>query len=240
MLSPPVRIVNVIQRPDRLSSLEASVELAAMGFEPVLHLVVRGRERRDVANELRRAAEAGIRNVLCLLGDHPVSVEPREGLKVREAVALACELIPDAFVGATLNQYVEPFGRALRNLLPKLRAGARWVQTQPVFDLDLLRGAVEALRTEEASVYVVAMVMPLASAETAEKMEARLGVRLPEAARRQVEAGGGWELFAETVQVLHERRLVDGLAVMTFEMDPSPSVGDRVRELLVQAGAVAR
>ena len=229
--------MNVIQRPDRLPSLEASIELLAMGFEPVLHLVVRGREREDVAAELRRAGDAGIENVLCILGDHPVAREPERAVKVRDAVALACEIIPGAFVGATLNQYVEPFDRALGNLLPKLRAGARWVQTQPVFDLALLRRAVEAVRSSEPDVSIVAMVMPIESMERAAQMESRLRVRLPENARRQVEAGGGWELFAEIVQTLRGERIVDGIAVMTFEMDPAPSVGDQVREALRRSGA---
>ena len=47
---------------------------------------------------------------------------------------MAREALPNALIGATLNQYGRDEAAVLRNLLPKLRAGASYVQTQPAFD----------------------------------------------------------------------------------------------------------
>src|SRR5690606_6152593 len=95
--------VNVIQRPERQSSLDASLTLLEAGFDPVWHMVVRGETRDSLAQNLARAAKGGIRNVLCIRGDNPPA-EAAE-LTIKAAVGMACELLPGATVGATLNQY---------------------------------------------------------------------------------------------------------------------------------------
>ncbi|MGH2585132.1 MAG: methylenetetrahydrofolate reductase, partial [Dehalococcoidia bacterium] len=128
-----------------------------------------------------------------------------------------------------------------RNLLPKLEAGAGYVQTQPVFDLKTLRPAAEALRDASPSTRIVAMVMPLLSIEAAQRIEARLGVRLPERLCRDLDHGGaeaGWCAFGEVIGALACSPLVDGVAVMTFEMDPSPEVRQRIVAALGAAGAL--
>ncbi|WP_322796570.1 methylenetetrahydrofolate reductase, partial [Tepidiforma sp.] len=122
LLGDAAQAVNVIQRPDRQSSLEASLELKAAGIEPVWHLVTRGRSREEVAGEVGRAAAGGIGQVLCIRGDRAGSAEAARELTVREAVAMVRSAMPAAVIGATLNQYVADRAAALRNLYPKLRA----------------------------------------------------------------------------------------------------------------------
>lgn len=220
--------VNVIQRPGRQASLDASLELLAVGLEPVWHLVTRGRTRAELERDLAIARKAGIRNVLCIRGDHPSST-PDE-LTVREACEAACAL-PGALVGATLNQYVPDRAAVIKNLVPKLRAGARYVQTQPVFDLEALRPVAEAALERAPGTLIVAMAMPLSSLEAAERIEQRLGVRLPDVVRRQIETGGpdgAWQAFDDIMAALVESPLIAGVAIMTFEMDPSPETGARI------------
>src|SRR5438045_3502700 len=64
--------INVIQRADRQSSLEASIELLGAGIDPAWHLVTHGRSHDAVELDLRAASAAGVHQVLCLRGDHEV------------------------------------------------------------------------------------------------------------------------------------------------------------------------
>jgi methylenetetrahydrofolate reductase (NADPH) len=229
--------VNVIQRPGRQPSLDASLELRGAGLEPAWHLVTRGRTRASLDHDLGRAREGGLGLVLCILGDHPAA-PVSDGLTIREAVAATVQALPAALVGATFNQYAPDAEAAHRNLLPKLSAGARYVQTQPVFDLQTL--APHAARIKEAApgTRVVAMAMPLLSAGDAEKLALRLGIPPPPGLVGRLDAGAesAWAAFAETVTALASSPLVDGLAIMTFEMDPPAETGARVIQALRAAG----
>jgi len=228
--------VNVIQRPGRQSSLDASVELVGAGIEPVWHLAARGTGPETLAADFARARDAGIAQVLCVLGDSGSG--PREAaLTVREIISVARDSLPGALLGATLNQYVEDRAAARKNLLGKLRAGARYVQTQPVFAIGRLREAVEPVR-ESADVLIVPMVMPLLAPEAVKRMESRLGVALPAEVHMRVASGleAAWELFDETVATLAHDSLADGVAVMTFETDPSPETAARIVESFRCAG----
>ncbi len=239
LLGDCVRTINVIQRPDRLPSLDASIELLRHGFEPVWHLVTRGREEDDIRADIERAAAAGIRHALCLLGDHTVEREPARPLRIREAIALMRELAPAITVGATLNQYAPSAEAVLRNLLPKVEAGAAYVQTQPVVDLEAFLRLAERVRRELPDLRIVPMVMPIVAPETAQRVGARLGFSVGEALLSKLAAGDGWKLFQDTAARLKRCGLADGIAVMTFEMDPAPEVGDRIREALAAAGALS-
>jgi 5,10-methylenetetrahydrofolate reductase len=229
--------INVIQRPGRQSSLEASLELAAAGFDVVWHLVTRGRPRAELAADIDRAAAGGVQAVLCIRGDHQAEDAPGAPT-IREAVELACRSIPGALVGATLNQYA-PREAVLRNLAPKLTAGASYVQTQPVFSLEQLEPLALAVKAASPETAIVAMAMPLLSAEAVDRVEARLGISLPKELRERLDKEGepaGWAAFARTMQALRASRFVDGVAIMTFEMDPPASYGERLSAIVDECG----
>jgi 5,10-methylenetetrahydrofolate reductase len=228
--------VNVIQRSGRLGSLDASLTLRGAGLEPVWHLVSRGRTRAEIDSEIASAANGGLDAALCVRGDHPAP-DADDTPKLREIVAAVCHAIPNVFIGATANQY-GPHRRVLSNLLPKLAAGARFVQTQPVLDPDALRPLVQAIRSDAPTTWIVPMVMPLTSPDEAERIAQRLGIPVPPqlAARlSRHEAAAGWEAFEETVTVLVREGLADGLAIMTPQMDPPPEAAERIAEILARA-----
>jgi 5,10-methylenetetrahydrofolate reductase len=229
--------INVIQRPDRQSSLDASCELRDAGLDAVWHLVARGSTLAGVEHEIARARERGIRQVLCILGDRAAALDS-PGPTVRELVALCCHELPGASIGATVNQYAEPRDRVLANLEGKLEAGATYVQTQPVFDLGPLRSIVEPLRDRRPGIQFVPMVMPILHAEAAARVQQRLGVTFPAAYLRQVEAGpaAAWEAFTTLLASLVRSGLAGGIAIMTFEMDPPPGVGEQLIRALDAAG----
>jgi 5,10-methylenetetrahydrofolate reductase len=160
---------------------------------------------------------------------------------IREVIRMAREALPEAIVGATLNQYVAEQAGVLRNLLPKLAAGASYVQTQPVFEPGPLERYATVIEREHPETKLVAMVMPLLSLEAAMRIEKRLGIGLP-VDLRDVLAGGdqeaAWGYFGQTVRSLAKSPLVDGVAVMTFEMDAPEGMGERIASALRACGAV--
>jgi methylenetetrahydrofolate reductase (NADPH) len=234
--------VNVIQRQDRQSSLSASLALQTAGVHPVWHLVNRGRTRAEILTALELAAAGGISQVLCLRGDHRAEDAP-DTPSIREVIALASQRLPGAFIGATLNQYAPDSGAVLRNLFPKLAAGAAYVQTQPVFDAGALRPLAGAVRDRSPETSIVPMAMPLLSMEAAERIAARLHIALPEALTSALEREGaeaGWRCFERTIAMLVDAPWADGVAIMTWEMDPPPQVGARIIAALRAAGALDR
>ena len=233
LLGERAHAINVIQRPDRQPSVDACGTLIGAGIEPVWHLVTRGRSRSAIAAEIATANASGIRQVLCIRGDH-AGGDTSETPTLREAITMVAAAIPGGLIGATLNQYAADREAALRNLVPKLRAGASYVQTQPVFDVPHALGVVGAVLERAPDTKVVAMAMPLLSLEVAERIERRLGVTLPAAALRRIAAGGDapWELFRETLAALADSREIAGVALMTFDMDPGAEVGERIGSCL--------
>ncbi|HMO96978.1 MAG TPA: methylenetetrahydrofolate reductase, partial [Tepidiformaceae bacterium] len=152
---------------------------------------------------------------------------------------LAREYLPGAIVGATLNQYGRDQAAALRNLLPKLHAGASYIQTQPVFGLQALEPYARVVERDAPDTRIVAMAMPLLTLDAAERIEARIGIGLPEELKHILAAGdqeAAWGAFTATLRELAKCPFIDGVAIMTFEMDPPLEVGQRIVQSLVAAG----
>ncbi|MFN0147935.1 MAG: methylenetetrahydrofolate reductase [Dehalococcoidia bacterium] len=230
LIGPAASAINVIQRPERQSSLEASLELLAAGLDPAWHLVTRGRPAAEIQSELAIARDAGVAQVLVIAGDH---ASPDRGLTIREVVGLASRTMPGSLVGATLNQYVPDGAAVLRNLMPKIAAGAGYVQTQPVFDFERLRPFAEAVKGRAPETKIVAMAMPLLTAEAAARIGARLGIDPPAVPTAQPEA---WAAFERVLAALAQSPLIDGVALMTFETDPRPETGAGILAALRGAG----
>jgi methylenetetrahydrofolate reductase (NADPH) len=223
--------VNVTDQPRavaHMSPLAGTAFVAASGLEPIAQLTCRDRNRVALIADLLGAWALGARNVLCLTGDpietgdHPDAKEVRD-LAVEDLVALAVRLRaegrlpsgaeisapPRYFVGVAESPLVEPYDPA--RLEAKLDAGAAFVQTQIVFDLDALARWADDARArgvfERAAVIVG--VAPLRSATQARFLSERVpGVSVPaELARALEEAGGD----APAIGVEHAVALVRGL-----------------------------
>jgi homocysteine S-methyltransferase len=228
--------VHVVQRPDRQSSLDASVELEQAGLRAVWHVTNRGRGRAEIEAEIERAAAAGLRAALVVRGEGEVD-DRADTPSLRAIVARLRARLSGARIGATLSPYL-PRERVLANLWPKLEAGAAFIQTQPVFELAALRGVAEAIRTRAPDVAIVPMVIPLVSLASAEKLALRLRLPLPERSLARLARGGeaeGWRLFGETLRELRGSGLCDGIALMTQQLDPPAAFGAAVRSALDEA-----
>lgn len=229
LLGGAVDAINVIQRPGRVPSLDASIALLQQDIDPVWHLVTRGRTRDEIATDLARAREAGLRNALCILGDH-VPEHHVDSPTVREVVSMAHQALPGGLIGATFNQYAPGREKALLNLRRKCEAGATYVQTQPAFDPDAFAEVARWLHSELPGVAIVPMVIPLLSTNAVDRIESRLGIEVPGELRRVVAAGeeSAWAGFERIVGGLIASGEVQGLAIMTFEMDPPQGTAERI------------
>ncbi|MBW2270652.1 MAG: methylenetetrahydrofolate reductase [Deltaproteobacteria bacterium] len=160
----------------------------------------------DREHELRGAAQrgaGGISTLLCLRGDHAAE-DSADPPRIRDVVAMARAELPQALVGVTANQY-GPRRRVLANLAPKLRAGATFVQTNPVFDIASFEPFAAAIQALAPEVHVVPMVMPLNSLANARRLHERLGLALPSEMLSRLESCGEieiWRTFREIAEGL--------------------------------------
>jgi 5,10-methylenetetrahydrofolate reductase len=210
------RYINVIQRPDRWSSLDASILLRRDGFEPVWHLANRGSSAGQIDAAIRRALGAGLTRVLCIRGEHKAE-DGFDTPKIREVVRTLRLRLPAARVGVTLNHHLDA-RRAMRNLWPKLRAGAHSIQTQVTFDLESLAPLAAQVKAERPRVSIVPMLMPVLSSGAARRVAQRLSVSVPATLLRDLERFGepaGWDHFAELAAAVRADPLYSGVAVMT-------------------------
>lgn len=225
--------IHVIQRPDRLPSLDASLQLQREGRRAVWHCANRGRSQDAVRRDVERALEGGVRAVLCIRGESD-DRDRSDTPKIREVVALLREADPELRIGVTWNQYA-PRERALRNLGAKLEAGAHFVQTQPVMAPDDVESLAATFRREWPEVPLLPMLMPLASRAEAERMGARLGIPVPDATLAALARGGaqsGWALFETTLRALRATEGVEGVALMTQRADPDRETVERIATAL--------
>ncbi len=174
-----------------MSSLAASVAAIKSGVEPVYQIVTRDRNRISLQSDLLGAASLGIKNVLCLSGYHQSLTGSPESANVydidstqliemvtkmgAEGVLLDGTEIQGEFnmlVGAVANPCLRPLELNILRLSKKVQAGAKFIQTHAVFDIEAFTQWLDAARSESITenAAILAGVLPLASADEAEKL----------------------------------------------------------------------
>lgn len=181
----------------RVSPLAASALLLRSGVEPILQLTCRDRNRLAIQSDLLGAAALGIRNVLVLTGDHIFfgdhkdakavfdldSVQLLECLKsLASGVDMSgkkLEGVPSFFPGAAAAPEAEPFELTLFKLQKKAAAGARFFQTQAIFNPEKLVRFCEAVAP--FGVKTIAGILLLKSAAMAKFINKNIpGLKIPE------------------------------------------------------------
>ena len=224
-----------------LSGLAAAAILAGRGFETILQLTCRDRNRIALQGDLLGASALGVRNVLILRGDNPdpreipapkavFDIESRDlihlAAKMRDGEALASgrAIASPArlFIGAA-DTPVDPAPHwRPTGLLRKVEAGAQFVQTQLCFDIGLVRRYVARLAEVGLTdrVFLLVGIGPLASARSARWMRDNLwGVVIPEAIITRLERAAdqraeGVAICAELMRQLAQTQGVSGAHLM--------------------------
>lgn len=173
---PPSLDAIVVAGDGALSAVACSTLLAAEGFEPVLALSTASRNRDALLSEVRGAAMVGVKNVLCLAGDHPslgaspgaagtFDIDPVQLLQMLGDDDTAPKLLP----GAEVYPQVRPLELALIDTRKKVAAGAGFLVTQPIFDMVAFEEWMGTVRAEDVVGHVplLASVQALASVDEA-------------------------------------------------------------------------
>ena len=225
-----------------MSSFAAAAILKANGIDPVLQVTCRDRNRIAMVGDLVGAAAQGVSNLLVLYGDDPAKGDQPEAKAVHDLDSRAVmtmvrqmrdegtfieggraiEPRPSYFIGGADTPLNPPPDWEPKGLLGKAAAGADFIQTQFIFDLDLARAYFSRLRdcgVTDRLKFIVG-VGPLASARSARWMDTNLhGVTVPEAVierleRADDEAAEGRRLCIELIQGMQEIPGISGVHVM--------------------------
>ena len=244
----------------RMSSLACSVLLLEQGIEPVLQMTARDYNRLSLQSEILGASALGIRNVLCLTGDPPMSGrEPFGAIPFDiDAVQMlwilrrmrddsifldgrALKNPPRVFLGVAGSPNApNPRYEALR-LEKKINAGAQFIQTQLVYDVEAFAGWLEALdqRNLLGKVHILAGVGPLRSAKAARYIATQLhNVRVPPAILARMEGARdapeeGVQIALELMERLRTLKGVSGIHLMGMGWEAI------IPRLVVEAGLQA-
>jgi len=166
----------------RMSSVVSSYFALCGGVEPIMQMTCRDRNRLAMQSDILSAYALGVRNILCLTGDHQKfgNHPDAKGVfdldscqliqmvkKMRDEKQFLCgeemKAEPRMFIGGAANPFGEPFEMRVMNLAKKIDAGADFIQTQPVFDVPRFEKWMNAVRDEglDKQVYILAGVMPV-------------------------------------------------------------------------------
>ncbi|MCS7251784.1 MAG: bifunctional homocysteine S-methyltransferase/methylenetetrahydrofolate reductase [Anaerolineae bacterium] len=197
-----------------------------VGIETILHFPTRGRNLLRIQSDLLAIHALGVRNLLVLMGDPPVQgsypnvsdavdIVPSglvQLIKERFNAGLdhAGESIgqPTAFfVGVALNFNNPDPDREIQSLHRKIRAGADFIMTQPVYDPSSLQGFLRRYEERHGPIPVpiLAGVLPLMSLRHAEFLHNEVpGIQVPEAARERLRQAGEARARLEGLRIVQE------------------------------------
>jgi methylenetetrahydrofolate reductase (NADPH) len=242
----------------RMSSLAGSVLAQQAGVEAVLQLTCRDRNRLALQSDLLAAGALGIPNVLLLTGDHPCFGDHPDAKPVfdldsvqltwaartlRDGTLMSGKKLserPTWLIGAVENPFAPPTQYRARRLAKKVAAGAEFVQTQYVFDIEMFARWMADVR--ELGIHercaVIAGVGPIRSLRVLEFLRTGVpGVHVPDDVVRRLSgvqshrvADEGIELCVETIRQLKGIPGVAGVHIMAFGFEHG------VSEIVQRAG----
>ena len=257
-----VDAVNVNDNPNsnvRMSSLVFSKLLLERGLEPIFEQSMRDRNRLALQSDLLGAAALGIQNVLCLSGDHPSKGDHPQANKVfdldssqwieavkrirDQGVLLNGKKItgqPKFFIGAVANPFMKNLDLHMIRFQNKVAAGADFIQTQPVFDIEAFKQWMAKL--EEAGlinqVPLIAGVAALKSLKLAEYLKERVaGFKIPDPIMDRLKSmpedkqqSEGIRICVEQIKSLQQIKGVKGVHIMSIGNE------EKIPEIIKQAG----
>tara|TARA_B100001996_G_scaffold46321_1_gene33356 strand:+ start:288 stop:1304 length:1017 start_codon:yes stop_codon:yes gene_type:complete len=244
----------------RLSSIASGILLEQEGLEAIIQMTCRDRNRLAIQSDLLGANIHGIKNVLCLSGDHQSfgnhpgakNVHDVDSMQLIRMVQEMRDLNkfqggdeikgggPRLFIGAAASPFSSPIEMRPFRLAKKVVAGADFIQTQMIFDMDIfkkyMRKVVELGLHEKIS--ILAGVGPLKSTPMARFLQNEVpGIEVPahllermdnavkgidkedKEARRDAWRAEGIKLCIEQIQEIREIEGVAGVHIMAIEWE---------------------
>ncbi|MBC2712433.1 MAG: methylenetetrahydrofolate reductase [Desulfosarcina sp.] len=247
----------------RMSSAAASAIMVANGIEPNFQMVCRDRNRLAMMADILGVYSLGVRNMLCLSGDHQKFGNHPQSKNVfdidsMQLIAMVKKMRdegkflndedidepPKMFIGAAANPFADPYEFRVYRLANKIDAGADFIQTQCIYNMprfrDFMKMAVDMGLTEKA--YILAGVTPMKSARMAQYMAKMVpGMDVPEALIERLKGAGkgkqaeeGIKFAIEQIDEFKEMEGVAGVHLMAIEWE------HKVPEIAERAGVLPR
>jgi methylenetetrahydrofolate reductase (NADPH) len=247
----------------RMSSWAASIILLQEGIEPNFQMVCRDRNRLAIQSDILGAYALGVRNMLCLSGDHQSFGNHPEAkgvfdLDSMQLIALVkkmrdegkfingedIDVPPRLFIGAACNPFADPFEFRVHRLAMKIDAGADFIQTQCIYNMDRFREfmkmAVDMGLHEKC--YILAGITPMKTVGMAQYLAKSVpGMDVPESLIKRLKgaekgkaAEEGIKFALEQIEEFKEMEGVAGVHLMAIEWE------HRVPEIAERAGVLPR
>ncbi len=245
----------------RMSSWAASIIILQEGLEPNYQMVCRDRNRLAMQSDILGAYAHGIRNMLCLSGDHQKFGDHPQAKGVFDIDSM--QLIgmvkrmrdegkflggteighpPKIFIGAAANPFADPFEWRVHRLAKKIKAGVDFIQTQCIYNMEKFRTWVKQANemglTEK--VYLLAGVTPMKSVGMAKYMKNNVpGMDVPDelikrlqGVDKKLQADEGIKIACEQIEEFKQMKGVAGVHLMAIEWEHKvPEIAERAKML---------
>ena len=248
----------------RMSSWAAGLIARDEGMDHIIQMTCRDRNRIALQMDILGAAAMGINNILCLSGDHIKFGNHPEAKPVYDVDSIQLVKIvkdmrdekkfesgdeingaePRMFIGAAANPFAYPFELRAERLAKKVNAGADFVQTQIVYNLDRFKEWMKTVREMglHEKVKILPGVAPVKSVGAAKYMKSQVpGMDVPDsiverlrAVPKEQRAKEGIDLCVDIINSLREIEGVAGVHIMAIEWE------EAVPEICKAAGLYPR
>ena len=249
----------------KASSLGLCIKLQQAGIDAIVQMTGRDRNRMAIMGDVLSASAFGINTVLALTGDHPTVGDCKEAKPVydldsvgilkmlteMEATGTDCggnalSSTPKLFKGAVVTPVYDPLPLQISKLKKKVAAGAQFIQTQGIFDMDSLKHFMQEVRAAGITVPIMAGIIPLKTAGMAKFMNANVpGIQVPQWMIDRLEAAAtegkergvkglpmqaGIDMAAEFIAQIKAENVCEGVHIMAIGAEQN------VPEILKRAG----
>jgi len=247
----------------RMSSIAAGFIGMQEGLEPTVQMTCRDRNRIAIQMDILGLAGLGMKNFLCLTGDHQSfgnhpqakGVFDLDGIQLIQMVKNmrdekkflcgdAMEVEPRLFIGAAENPFADPFDFRAARLAKKIAAGADFIQTQIIFNVEKFARWMKAVRDLglHDKVYIIAGVAPIKSAGVAKYMKKNVpGMDVPDEVIERISNAPkgqakqvGIDLCVDIIKQVRQIEGVAGVHVMAIEWE------EAVHEIVEKSGLLPR
>ncbi|HKK91035.1 MAG TPA: methylenetetrahydrofolate reductase [Desulfobacteraceae bacterium] len=247
----------------RMSSWAAAMICKEGGVEPNYQMVCRDRNRLAMQADILGAYAHGLKNLLCLSGDHQMFGDhpQTKGVFDLDSMQLVhmvkkmrdegkflggadIDVPPRMFIGAAANPFADPFEWRVHRLAKKVKAGADFVQTQCIYNMDKMREWTKQANdmglTEKVA--ILAGVTPMKSVGMARYMQKKVpGMDVPEELISRLKgvdkkkvADEGIKIACEQIEEFRETKGIAGVHLMAIEWE------HKVPEIAERAGMLPR
>jgi 5,10-methylenetetrahydrofolate reductase len=240
----------------RYPSLGGCLKVKELGGEVILQMTCRDRNRLALQSDLLFASHVGIQNVLCLTGDSVIlgdhkdakSVFDLDSSQLLETVRILekgkdlggneLDGVVSFCAGAIVTPEADPLEPQLIKFEKKIEAGAEFIQTQAVYDLDRFKEFMNYAR--QFKVKILAGIILLTSAPMARFMNKNIaGVFVPQdlidemaAAPKGQAITKGIEIAGRMIKRIHEEQICDGVHIMAIGKE------ELVPDIMAAAGII--